>query len=201
MNKPIMNKPILPAAVLLILLGAVLVPSAQATPEKFVIDSAHTYPFFEINHLGWSTTRGLFRKATGAATLDFAAKQGSAEIVIDASSLDTADAKRDEHLRGEDFLDAAKYPTLTFKSDKLAFSGDQLAKADGQLTLHGVTKPVTLTFTQFKCGEHPVYKKHYCAGDATATIKRGDFGITAYAGAIGDEVKLSIQIEAARETK
>jgi len=187
--------------VLLMLLGAVLVPSAQATPEKFVIDSAHTYPFFEINHLGWSTARGLFRKVTGTATLDFAAKQGSAEIVIDASSLDTVDAKRDEHLRGEDFLDAAKYPTLTFKSDKLAFSGDQLAKADGQLTLHGVTKPVTLTFTQFKCGEHPVYKKHYCAGDATATIKRGDFGITAYAGAIGDEVKLSIQIEAARETK
>ena len=86
-------------------------------------------------------------------------------------------------------------------ADKLGFSGDKLAKADGQLTLHGVTKPVTLTFTQFKCGEHPVYKKHYCAGDATATIKRSDFGITAYAGAVGDEVKLSIQIEAAREGK
>lgn len=196
-----MSKPILRAAILAASTGAVFVPTAQAAPEKFVIDSAHTYPFFEINHLGWSTTRGLFRKVTGTATLDFAAKQGAAEIVIDASSLDTADAKRDEHLRGEDFLDAAKYPALTFKSDKLGFSGDKLAKADGQLTLHGVTKPVTLTFTQFKCGEHPVYKKHYCAGDATATIKRSDFGITAYAGAIGDEVKLSIQVEAAREGK
>jgi polyisoprenoid-binding protein YceI len=196
-----MSKPILRAAILAASPGAVFVPIAQAAPEKFVIDSAHTYPFFEIDHLGWSTSRSLFRKVTGTATLDFAAKQGAAEIVIDASSLDTADAKRDEHLRGEDFLDAAKYPTLAFKSDKLGFSGDKLAKADGQLTLHGVTKPVTLTFTQFKCGEHPVFTKHSCTGDATATIKRSDFVITAYAGAIGDEVKLSIQVEAAREGK
>lgn len=196
-----MNKSMLRAAALSALLGATFMPTAQAAPEKFVIDSAHTYPHFEINHLGWSTTRGFFRKVEGTATLDFAAKKGSAEIVIDASSLDTGDAKRDEHLRGEDFLDAAKYPALTFKSDKLGFSGDTLVKADGQLTLHGVTKPVTLTFTQFKCGEHPIYKKHYCAGDAATTLKRGDFGITAYPGAVGEEVKLSIQIEAAREVK
>jgi len=133
--------------------------------------------------------------------LDFAAKTGSVEVVIDAASLDTAFAKRDEHLRGEDFLDAANYPSLTFESDKLSFVGDKLVKADGQLTLHGVTKPVTLTFSQFKCGEHPIYKKHYCGGDATTTIKRSDFGITTYAGAIGDEIKLAIQVEAAREAK
>ena len=196
-----MKKPMVHAALIAALLGASFVSTAQAAPEKFVIDSAHTYPFFEINHLGWSTTRGLFRKVTGTATLDFAAKQGSAEIVIDAGSLDTADAKRDEHLRGEDFLDVAQYPSITFKSDKLSFKGDKLVKADGQLTLHGVTRPVTLTFAQFKCGEHPVYKKHYCGADATATLKRSDFGITAYSGAIGEEVKLLIQVEAAREAK
>ena len=196
-----MRKPMIHAALIGALLGASFVPTAQAAPEQFVIDSAHTYPFFEVNHLGWSTTRGLFRKATGTATLDFAAKRGTAKIVIDASSLDTADAKRDEHLRGEDFLDAGNYPSLTFESDKLSFVGDKLVKADGQLTLHGVTKPVTLTFSQFKCGEHPIYKKHYCGGDATTTIKRSDFGITTYAGAIGDEIKLSIQVEAAREAK
>ena len=196
-----MKKPMIRAALITALLGTSFVPAAQAEPEKFVIDSAHTYPFFEINHLGWSTTRGLFRKVEGAATLDFARKQGSAEIVIDANSLDTANAKRDEHLRGEDFFAVAQYPAITFKSDKLSFAGDKLVKADGQLTLHGVTKPVTLTFTQFKCGEHPVYKKHYCGADATATLKRSDFGITAYPGAVGEEVKLSIQVEAAREAK
>jgi polyisoprenoid-binding protein YceI len=196
-----MKKPMIRAALITALLGTSFVPAAQAEPEKFVIDSAHTYPFFEINHLGWSTTRGLFRKVEGTATLDFARKQGSAEIVIDANSLDTANAKRDEHLRGEDFFAVAQYPAITFKSDKLSFAGDKLVKADGQLTLHGVTKPVTLTFTQFKCGEHPVYKKHYCGADATATLKRSDFGITAYPGAVGEEVKLSIQVEAAREAK
>ena len=196
-----MKKPVIRAAVVAALLGATFAPAVQAAPEKFVIDGAHTYPFFEINHLGWSTTRGLFRKVMGSATLDFTAKTGSVEIMIDANSLDTADAKRDEHLRGEDFLDAAKYPTVTFKSDKLDFAGDKLVKAEGQLTLRGVTRPVTLTFTQFKCGEHPVYKKYYCAGDATTMIERGDFGITAYPGVIGEEVKLSIQVEAAREAK
>lgn len=188
-------------ALIAALLGASLAPAAQAAPEQFVIDSAHTYPHFEINHLGWSTTRGFFQKVTGAATLDFAAKQGSAEIVIDANSLDTGDAKRDEHLRGEDFFDVAQHPTITFKSDKLGFEGDKLVKAEGQLTLRGVTRPVTLSFNLFKCGEHPIYKKHYCGGDATATINRSDFGMSAYPGAVGEQVKLSIQVEAARDGK
>ncbi len=98
------------------------------------------------------------------------------------------------------YADVAHYPTLAFKS-KLHFNSDKLTKADGQLTLRGVTKPVTLTFTQFiKCGQNPISKKYYCAGDATATIKRSDFGMTAYPGAVGEEVKLSIEVEAARET-
>ena len=138
-------------------------------------------------------------KTTGAATLDFAAKKGSVEVVIDANSLDTAFAKRDNHLRGEDFFDVAKYPTITYKADQIEFDGDLPTKAKGQLTLRGVTKPVTLTFSRFKCGEHPVAKKHYCGADATATINRGDFGISAYQGAVGEEVKLSIAVEAARE--
>lgn len=182
-------------------LSAASVPAAQAAPEKFTLDTDHTYPFFEINHLGWSTTRGYFRKVLGTATLDFAAKTGSAEILIDANSLDTGHLKRDEHLRGEDFFDVAHYPTITFKADKLSFEGDKLVKADGQLTLRGVTRPVTLNFSLFRCGEHLIYKKYYCGGDATAMIRRSDFGMTAYPGAVGEQVKLLIQIEAARDNK
>ena len=188
-------------ALIAALLSAALAPAAQAAPEKFTLDTAHTYPFFEINHLGWSITRGSFQKVSGTVTLDFAAKQGAAEIVIDANSLDTGNAKRDEHLRGEDFFAVAQYPTITFKSDQLSFEGDKLVKADGQLTLRGVTKPVTLSFNLFKCGEHPIYKKYYCGGDATATINRSDFGMSAYPGAVGEQVKLSIQVEAARDGK
>lgn len=181
-------------------LEVILVSPAQAAPEKFVIDSTHTYPFFEINHLGWSTMHGFFRKARGTATLDFTAKQGSAEIIIDANSLDTGDPARDERLRDEDFFAVAQYPTLTFKSDRFTFNGDKLVKADGQLTLRGVSQPVTLNFIQFKCGFHALYKvKYYCAGDATATLNRSDFGITAYPGAISEQVKLSIEVEAAQE--
>ncbi len=192
-------KQTLRTALIAAMLSAPLVPAAQAAPEKFILDTAHTYPFFEINHLGWSTTHGSFQKVIGTATLDFAAKTGSAEILIDANSLDTGHLKRDEHLRGEDFFAVAQYPTITFKADKLSFEGDKLIKADGQLTLRGITRPVTLNFNQFKCGEHPIYKKYYCGGDATATIQRSDFGMTAYPGAVGEQVKLSIQIEAARD--
>lgn len=178
-------------------LGAMTV--SQAAPEKYVFDNSHTYPYFEVTHLGWSTTRGLFHKTSGSATLDFAAKTGSVEAVIDAASLDTAFAKRDEHLRGEDFFDVANYPTIAFKADRIRFEGDQPAEAEGKLTLRGVTRPVTLTFTRFKCGEHPIAKKYYCGADASATIKRGDFGMGAFPNAVSDEVKLSIAVEAARE--
>lgn len=193
------SKQLLGSALLVTGLSLASLSTAQAAPEKYVIDNSHTYPYFEITHLGWSTTRGLFSKTSGTVTVDFAAKTGSADILIDANSLDTSFAKRDRHVRSEDFLDVEKYPTITFKSDKFDFEGDKVAKVHGQLTLHGVTKPVTLTMSQFKCGEHPMAKQHYCAGDAAATLKRSDFGMTGYQGAVGDEVKLFISIEAARE--
>lgn len=177
-------------------LGSVTV--TQAAPEKYVIDNSHTYPYFEVVHLGWSTTRGLFHKTTGTVTVDFAAKTGSVDLVIDATTLDTAFAKRDEHLRAEDFFDVEKYPTITYKGD-IKFQGDNPNTVEGQLTLRGVTKPVTLTVTRFKCGENPIYKKPYCGADATATLKRSDFGVSGAMGAVSDEVKLLTVIEAARE--
>lgn len=193
------NKQLLSSTLLVAGLGLGFLSTAQAAPEKYIIDNSHTYPYFEITHLGWSTTRGLFSKTSGTVTVDFAAKTGTADIVIDATTLDTSFAKRDRHVLSEDFLDVAKYPAIIFKADKFDFEGNNIAKAHGLLTLHGVTKPITLTFTQFKCGEHPLAKKHYCAGDAVTSLKRSDFGITGYQGAVGEEVKIQISIEAARE--
>lgn len=193
------TKQLFSSALLVTGLSLVSVSTVQAAPEKYIIDNSHTYPYFEITHLGWSTTRGLFTKTSGTVTVDFAAKTGSADIVVDTTSLNTSFEKRDRHVRSEDFLDVEKYPTMTFKSDKFDFEGDKVAKVHGQLTLHGVTKPITLTMTQFKCGEHPMAKKPYCAGDAATTLKRSDFGMTGYQGAVGDEIKIVISIEAARE--
>ena len=183
-------------------LAALAVSAAFALPaaaaDSYTIDASHTYPGFEINHLGFSTMRGTFDSSSGKITLDPAGKSGSIEITIDATSIDTGHAKRDEHLKSEEFFNVAKFPTLAYKAGKLKFDGDKLTGADGELTLLGVTKPVSLTVTSFHCGPHPMNKKQVCGANATASIKRSEFGMTTYVPAVGDEVKISIEVEAVR---
>ncbi|HVY06196.1 MAG TPA: YceI family protein [Burkholderiales bacterium] len=181
-----------------ILIGAaVALPAAAA--DSYTVDPAHTYPNFEINHLGFSTMHGRFGATTGKITLDPAAKSGSIDITIDATSINTGHEKRDAHLKTEEFFDVAKFPTLTYKATKLKFNGDKLAGADGELTMHGVTKPVALTITAFNCANHPMTKKPVCGANATATLKRSDFGISTYVPAVGDEVKITIEVEAGKD--
>jgi polyisoprenoid-binding protein YceI len=178
---------------------ALTVPFAAAAADSYTVDPTHTYPSFEINHLGFSITRGSFDKSEGKITLDTAAKSGSIMITVDTASINTGLGKRDEHLRGEDFFNVTKFPTMTFKSSKLRFSGDKVVGADGELTLVGVTKPVSLTVDWFNCGTHPINKKAVCGANATTTIKRSDFGITYAVPAVGDEVKIAIQVEAFKD--
>jgi polyisoprenoid-binding protein YceI len=174
--------------------------AALAAPESYTIDSNHTFPSFEISHMGFSIQRGRFNETTGRITLDRAAKQATVDITIAAKSIDTGLDKLEEHLRKADFFDVEKYPTIAFKSTKATFQGDVLTGLDGQLTLHGKTQPVSLKVTQFKCGTNAIYKKEWCGAEATATIKRSDFGITIYPPpALGEEVKLFLQVEAAKD--
>jgi len=183
--------------------AAALMAAAFAAPawaaDTYTVDPAHTYPGFEINHLGFSTMRGTFDKSAGKITLDAAGKSGSIDISIDTASIDTGHAKRDDHLRSEEFFNVAKFPAMTFKSSSLKFSGDKLTSADGELTLLGVTKPVSLSLSAFNCGPHPMNKKQVCGANATTTIKRSDFGLSAYVPAVGDEVKISIEVEAVKD--
>jgi polyisoprenoid-binding protein YceI len=181
------------------LASALLATPAFAGPESFTIDPAHTYPNFEVNHLGFSTARGMFTRTRGTIVLDRAAMTGSIDITIDTASLFTGHAKRDEHLRGEDFFNVAKFPTMTFKSTRLRYHKSVLNGAEGELTLLGISRPVTLTLTGFNCGEHPIAKKPVCGANAIATIKRSDWGMTAYVPAVGDEVHLEIQVEAFKD--
>lgn len=178
---------------------AVLSGTAVAAPDSYMVDSGHTFPSFEINHLGFSTQRGRFDKTAGRVMLDRQAKTASVEITIDTNSIDTGNPKLEEHLRKPDFFDVAKYPTIAFKSTKAHFNGDTLASLDGDLTLHGETKPVTLTVSRFNCAPHPMTKKPACGADAVTTIKRSDFGMKYGIPVIGDEVKLLINIEAMKE--
>jgi polyisoprenoid-binding protein YceI len=140
---------------------------AFAAPETYVADSNHTFSRFSYSHFGYSTQQSRFNKTTGTVVFDKAAKTGSVDIVIDTKSVDTGYDTFNEHIQGEDFLDTAKYPTATFKSTKVIFEGDKPAKVEGNLTLKGVTKPVTLTVTSFQAMPHPMLKKDAIGANAT----------------------------------
>ena len=181
-------------AAIAIFAGAVT--GAMAAPETYNIDSSHTFPRFSYSHLGLSTQLSRFNKTTGTVVLDKAAKTGSVDVVIDMKSVDTGFTVFDGHIQGEDFLDTAKFPVATFKSTKVVFDGDKPASVEGNLTIKGVTKPVTLKVTSYVNAPHPMLKKDAIGADASAVIKRSEFNAGKYAPNVGDDVTISIGIEA-----
>ena len=179
----------------LVLIGLLAAPIAWSA-DTYVIDMPHSFSNFDIGHLGLTRIHGRFNRTSGKITLDRAAKQGTIEAEIDAASIDTGYARRDELLRTEDYFDVAKFPTITFRSKNLRFKGDTLAAADGELTLLGVTRPVTLEVETFNCITHPVNKRQICGTVARTTIKRSDFGMTRASRSLSDDVRISLNIEA-----
>lgn len=180
-------------------LAPLLVSAALAGPavaDTYVIDPTHTFPTFEINHLGFSTFRGRFDKTAGTIVYDPAKKTGSAEVTIDVASVSTGVKKLDEHLQNDDFFDAAKYPTIVFKSKDFRFTGDKLVEVSGNLTMHGVTRPVELRVSSVTCKEHPLKKIQACGADITTTLKRSEWGISKYSPDVGEDVLLRIEVEA-----
>jgi len=181
------------------LVAAALPLSASAAPESYVIDPYHTIPYWETDHLGFTTMRGRFDKPTGKFTIDTAAKTGTLEIVIETKTLSTGDSERDarsrtrdEHLRTPDFFNVTEFPTMTYKATSVKFVGDNPDALEGDLTLLGVTKPVSLKLLRWRCGPDPRTqgKRYQCGGNATGTFKRSDFGMKFGIGPIGDEVTL-----------
>jgi polyisoprenoid-binding protein YceI len=178
---------------------SVALPLSAFAADSYTVDPQHTFPHFSINHLGFSTLQGRFDKTSGTVTLDRAAKTGSVEISIESASISTGFAKRDEHLRSPDFFNAAEFPAITYKSTAMHFKGDTPASVDGNLTILGVTKPVTLTIDAFNCGADPMdplKQKQKCGARASAQIKRSDFGVKFGLPLVGDDVKLVFEIEA-----
>lgn len=173
--------------------------SAFAAPETYVIEPTHTLPRFEYSHFGYSTQTSRFDKTSGKIVIDRAAKTGSVEVTIDATSVNTGVDIFNKHLQAPDFFDAEAYPTITFKSNKLTFDKDVLVAVAGDLTIKGVTKPVTLTVTSFKCMPHPMRKKDACGANATTKIKRSDFNMGKHTPYVGDEVTLTLPVEAIKE--
>ncbi len=173
--------------------------TAFAASDTYIIDSTHSMPRFEYSHFGYSTQLSRFDKATGKVTIDRAAKTGSVDVVIDATSVDSGFPLFNSHLQDEDFFNTAKYPTIIFKSTSIKFDGDKVASVDGNLTVKGVTKPVTLNVLSYLCMPHPMLKKEACGATATTKIKRTDFNMGKYAPYVGDEVTLTLPVEAIKE--
>jgi polyisoprenoid-binding protein YceI len=172
---------------------------ALAAPETFVLDGTHTYPRFSYSHFGYSTQLSRFNKTTGKVVFDKVNKTGAVDIVIDAKSVDTGYPTFNEHIQGEDFLDTTKHPTATFTSTKVVFAGDKPATVEGNLTIKGVTKPVTLTVTSFQAMPHPMLKKDAIGANAYTVIKRSEFNAGKYAPYVGDEVRIDVALEAIKE--
>ncbi len=183
----------------LFLAMASLAGSALAAPETYNIDPTHTAPRFEYSHFGYSTQVHRFDKTSGRIVLDREAQTGSVDVSIDASSVNTGYALFNEHIQGEDFFFTEKYPTITFKSTKVKFKGNKPVAVEGDLTIKGVTRPVTLTVTSFHAMPHPILKKDAIGANAYTKIERSEFGMGKYAPHVSDEVTLSISVEAVKE--
>ncbi len=180
-------------------LSAAVVAPAFAAPVSYGVEANHTFPRFSYTHLGFTTQQSRFDKTTGTVVYDKEGRTGSVNITIETSSVSTGSALFNQHIQGEDFLDTAKYPTVTFKSTKVNFDGDKPVSIEGDLTMKGITKRVTLTVTRFLAAPHPIQKKDTIGADAYTIVKRTDFNMGKYATAASDEVRIDIAIEALKQ--
>ena len=185
----------------LVLVAALSAFSAAgfAAPETFNVEQTHTYPRFEYSHFGYSNQQQRFDKTSGKIVIDRAAKTGSVDVSIDTTSVNTGYALFNQHIQAEDYFDTARYPAITFKSTKVKFEGDKPVAVEGNLTIKGVTKPVTLTVTSFHSMPHPMLKKDAIGANAMTKVKRSEFNMGKNVPYVSDEVSLTIAVEAIKE--
>jgi polyisoprenoid-binding protein YceI len=172
--------------------------------ENYALDTAHTSVIFGISHMGFSYTYGRFNKVAGKYALDESNPAASSfELTIDAASIDTNDAKRDGHLRGADFLSAAEFPTLEFKSTSVTAEknerGETVYQVKGDLTMHGVKREVLLPLRLLKVGVSPMDNKKHSGFLCETRLLRSEFGMTNMIPGVGDEVAVTISFEGVAE--
>jgi polyisoprenoid-binding protein YceI len=180
--------------------------AAFAAPENYTLDPYHTYPHFSVDHFGISTMWGRFDKSAGKFMIDRVAKKGTIDLTIETASLSTGDndkgsrpRSRDEHLKSADFFNVAEFPRMIFKGGNVKFAGDNPGEVEGQVTLLGVTKPLSLKIDKWVCKDHPFTKKPMCGGNASGKIKRSDFGMKFGLPAVGDDITLFIEFEGLKD--
>lgn len=188
-----MFRSFLSVAAALFLLSA---PAQAQGVEKYTLDNPHTQIVFSVSHMGFSHSVGKFLGYDGGFTFDRANPQNSTiDVTIDTASIDLGTQKWNDHMKNADFFDVEKYPTMTFKSTGVVVTGENTADITGDLTLLGVTKPVTLNVVHNKSGPRPSGEQFVAGFSATAKIKRSDFGMNYGIGMIGDEIDIRIEVE------
>jgi polyisoprenoid-binding protein YceI len=179
------------------LLVAASLPAQAATYE---FDKAHTQILFFVNHLGFSNSQGEFHDYDGTIVFDQENPEGSkVDVTIQTDSIDMDDEKWDKHMKNEDFFHVSEHPTMTFKSTDINVTGENTGTMTGDLTLLGVTKPVTLDVTFNKAGEHPYSKKQVAGFSATGTLNRSEFGMEYGLPGVSDEVNIRLEVEAIKQ--
>ncbi|HLR30498.1 MAG TPA: YceI family protein [Paenalcaligenes sp.] len=169
---------------------------AVAEPVTYQADPTHTFAHFIYDHMGLSRQNNSFENTNGVLTLDLEEKTGDLQIEIDLLSVNTGAKIFNEHLQGEDFFDTENHPTATFESTKVIFDGDEPVEVEGELTIKGITKDVTLEIEHYQyLEEHPMLKRPAIGANAKTTVKRSDFDMDKFAPAVSDEVTIEVSFE------
>ena len=173
--------------------------SQARAAETYEIDAAHSTVIFKVRHLGVSNAYGRFNDFSGTIVADAGhPEKSSVEVTIKADSVDTANEKRDKHLRNQDFFNTKQFPVIIFKSTKVEKTGDKTGKATGDLFLHGVTRTVTVDLTFIGSGKDP-WGGHRAGFEAAFAIKRSDYGMKYLLEGVGDEVHIIVSLEGTRK--
>jgi polyisoprenoid-binding protein YceI len=176
--------------------------AALAAPMTYTIDSNHTYPSFEADHGGVSVWRGKFNSSSGTITLDKEAQSGQVNVTIDMSSIDFGHDGLNTHAKSADMFDVEQFPTATYTGTLAGWRNGEPTMVNGQLTMHGVTKPVELEIKKFVCAPSRMGGGETCGGDAYAEINRADFGVNfGEQMGMGMNVVLRIQVEAGSSSR
>ena len=184
----------LPTLISLVLLSSFCISFTQAKPITYEIDSSHTFPAFEADHMGGlSLWRGKINSTSGEIVLDKDKETGSVNVIMDMSTIDFGHEGMNKHAKNSDMFDVEKYPEAVYKGNLTDFIDGAPTKVEGSLTLHGVTKPVDLDIKSFKCRLHPFKLKQVCGADAYGNIMRDDFGID-YAKRLGFKMEVALRI-------
>ena len=180
--------------IFLVLLSSLCITFTQAKPITYEIDSSHTFPAFEADHMGGlSLWRGKINSTSGEIVLDKDKETGSVNVIMDMSTIDFGHEGMNKHAKNSDMFDVEKYPEAVYKGNLTDFIDGAPTKVEGSLTLHGVTKPVNLDIKTFKCRLHPFKLKQVCGADAYGNIMRDDFGVD-YAKRLGFKMEVALRI-------